>query len=50
LDDLKLLEKNARYMKGPQFERLVENIRHDGCLIPSPVEGDSSGFPDAGPI
>ena len=37
LSDLKLLEKNARYMKGPQFERLVENIRRDGVLTSFPL-------------
>ena len=37
LSELKLLEKNARYMKGPQFERLVENIRRDGVLTSFPL-------------
>ena len=37
LSELKLLEKNARYMKGPQFNRLVENIRRDGCLTSFPL-------------
>jgi hypothetical protein len=37
LDELKLLEKNARYMKGPQFNRLVENIKADGCLTSFPL-------------
>lgn len=44
LADLRLLEKNARYMKGVQFNRLVENIRHDGCLTSIPLvhrEGDT---------
>src|ERR1700722_348380 len=37
LSELRLLEKNARYMKGPQFERLVENIRRDGVLTSFPL-------------
>jgi hypothetical protein len=37
LASLKLLEKNARYMKGPQFNRLVDNIRKDGCLTSFPL-------------
>ncbi len=37
LADLKLLEKNARYMKGADFNRLVENIKHDGCLTSLPL-------------
>src|SRR3984957_2089486 len=37
LSELRLLEKNARYMKGPQFERLVENIRRDGCVTSFPL-------------
>ena len=44
LRELKLLEKNARYMKGAQFNRLVENVRRDGCLTSFPLvhrEGDS---------
>ena len=30
--ELKLLEKNARYMKAEQFQSLVENIKKDGKL------------------
>lgn len=30
--DLKLLEKNARYMTAAQFQRLVANIKRDGAL------------------
>ena len=44
LSELRLLEKNARYMKGPQFERLVENIRRDGVLTSFPLahrDGDA---------
>jgi hypothetical protein len=37
LKSLKLLEKNARYMKGPQFNRLVENIRNDGLMTSLPL-------------
>lgn len=37
LSELKLLEKNARYMKPEQFNRLVENIRRDGCLTSVPL-------------
>lgn len=34
--DLKLLDDNARYMTHEQYERLVENIRRDGCLSSVP--------------
>jgi hypothetical protein len=37
LRDLKLLEKNARYMKAPVFNQLVENIRKDGVLTSVPT-------------
>jgi hypothetical protein len=37
LTDLKLLDKNARYMSGVTFNRLVENIRKDGCLTSLPL-------------
>jgi len=35
--DLKLLEKNARYMKAEQFQSLVENIKKDGNLSSLPL-------------
>jgi len=44
LAELKLLEKNARFMKGAMFNRLVENIRADGCVTSLPLvhrEGDA---------
>src|SRR3984957_17475213 len=37
LSELRLLEKNARYMQGPQFERLAANIRRDGVLTRFPL-------------
>ncbi len=37
LSELRLLEKNARYMRGDQFARLVENLRRDGCLTSAPL-------------
>ncbi len=37
LTDLKLIDKNARYMSGVTFNRLVENIRKDGCLTSLPL-------------
>ena len=37
LRDLKLLEKNARYMTPPEFAQLVANIKHDGKLMGVPV-------------
>ena len=42
LRDLRLLEKNARYMKDAQFQQLVENLRADGCLTSAPLiyDGD----------
>jgi ParB-like nuclease domain len=44
LSELQLLEKNARYLKGPLFNRLVENIKADGCLTSFPLvarQGDA---------
>jgi hypothetical protein len=44
LSELKLLDKNARYLKGPLFNRLVENIKADGCLTSFPLvtrQGDA---------
>ncbi|MCW3838585.1 ParB N-terminal domain-containing protein [Micromonospora yasonensis] len=43
--DLTLLEVNARYMRKEQYDRLVANIRRDGCLTSVPlvwhdVDGD----------
>jgi hypothetical protein len=35
--DLKLLEKNARYMKAEQFQNLVENVKKDGNLSSLPL-------------
>jgi hypothetical protein len=35
--ELKLLEKNARYMKAEQFQALVENIKRDGNLSSLPL-------------
>ena len=37
LHDLKLLEKNARYMTPQEFSQLVANIKHDGKLMGVPV-------------
>ena len=40
---IKLLKKNARYMKHEEYTRLVENIRRDGVLTSTPFlckEGD----------
>jgi hypothetical protein len=36
LKDLRLLELNARYMKHETYQRLVDNIRADGCLTSVP--------------
>ena len=35
--ELKLLEKNARYMKAEQFQALVENVKQDGNLSSLPL-------------
>lgn len=35
-NDLKLLELNARYMEAPEFNKLVENVKRDGCLTQLP--------------
>jgi hypothetical protein len=35
--ELKLLDKNARYMKAEQFQALVENVRKDGNLSSLPL-------------
>ena len=37
LGELKLLEKNARYMTPQEFALLVENIKGDGKLLGTPV-------------
>ena len=39
LKDLRVLEghENARYMKAPQFKRLVENLVRDGVLTSTPL-------------
>jgi hypothetical protein len=39
LKDLKILEghENARYMKAPQFQRLVDNLKRDGILTSAPL-------------
>ncbi|MGP1507460.1 MAG: ParB N-terminal domain-containing protein [Sphaerochaeta sp.] len=34
---LRLLERNARYMKHEEFQRLVSNIKEDGCLTSVPL-------------
>lgn len=34
--DLKLLEVNARFMKADEFQKLVENVKRDGCLTQLP--------------
>ncbi|MFF3665441.1 ParB/RepB/Spo0J family partition protein [Microtetraspora malaysiensis] len=34
---LKLLDVNARYMRKEEFDRLVANIRADGCLTSTPL-------------
>jgi hypothetical protein len=44
LSELKLLEKNARFMKGATFARLVANLKKDGCLTSLPlVRRDEDG-------
>ena len=35
--ELKLLEKNVRYMKAEQFQNLVENVKKDGNLSSLPL-------------
>nr|DAV95823.1 MAG TPA: ParB protein [Caudoviricetes sp.] len=34
--DIKLLEVNARFMRAEEFQRLVENVKRDGCLTQLP--------------
>ena len=43
LADLTLLEKNARFMRGATFARLVANIKADGCLTSVPLVGHVDG-------
>ena len=31
-----LLEKNARFMRAEQYQRLVSNVKRDGCLTSVP--------------
>lgn len=43
--DLQLLEKNARYMRHETYQRLVENLKHDGKLTSVPfVFKDGEGY------
>ncbi|WDZ84051.1 ParB N-terminal domain-containing protein [Micromonospora cathayae] len=35
--DLTLLEVNARYMRKEQYDRLVANVKRDGCLTSVPL-------------
>jgi len=35
--EVRLLEVNARYMDPQTYQRLVENVRHDGCLTSVPL-------------
>ncbi len=44
LADLTLLEKNARFMRGATFARLVANIKADGCLTSVPLVGHVAGM------
>lgn len=37
LRDLKLLEKNARFMKEAQYRQLVDNLKRDGALTSAPT-------------
>jgi hypothetical protein len=37
LSELRMLDKNARYMAEPEFNRLVANLRHDGVLTSLPL-------------
>lgn len=34
--DIKLLEVNARFMTADEFQKLVENVKRDGCLTQLP--------------
>lgn len=36
LSEVKLLKRNARFMRHEQFQRLVENLKIDGCLTSTP--------------
>jgi hypothetical protein len=36
IDQCDFLEKNARFMRVEQYQRLVENIKRDGCLTSVP--------------
>jgi len=40
LADLSPISKNARYMEKHEFDRLVANIRQDGCLTSAPLVYD----------
>ncbi|MEZ4376227.1 MAG: hypothetical protein R3B07_35815 [Polyangiaceae bacterium] len=43
LKDLKLLETNARFLSGAQYQQLVANIKHDGALTSVPLVGRVEG-------
>ena len=34
--EIKLLEVNARFMTADEFQKLVENVKRDGCLTQLP--------------
>lgn len=36
IDQCDLLEKNARFMRAEQYQRLVSNVKRDGCLTSVP--------------
>jgi len=47
-NDLVLLEVNARFMKHEQYQRLVENVKHDGCLTSVPFAAKIFEGPNEG--
>ena len=48
--DLRLLEKNARFMKAEQFQTLVENVKKDGNLSQLPFCYREKRRPAPGPL
>ncbi|MFC1418715.1 ParB N-terminal domain-containing protein [Streptacidiphilus cavernicola] len=44
--DLTRLEVNARYMTQAQYQRLVDNVRRDGCLTSVPLIWAEPGLPE----
>ena len=43
IEQCDLLEKNARFMRAEQYQRLVSNVKRDGCLTSVPFAVKNAG-------